>query len=245
VSLGFEAAAVGHRITHEGELDEPRHVETSATLELVSAGKTSPARLGIGIGRSSQRIRALARTPEQRKVQGERPGEAPDPTGAIEKGSLDVFIGPQRQPAAIVHSDAKIPCQNHSDGPLVTGAVNVMVNGVPWSRRMDEASCGALVGEGEPTILVGGAPSNKPRPISTFPDERHVTTLAVAQARTREVFIHAPSYGRVLSRRVASGACVVEAAVEKPSAASTSVSLGRQLLRPNGRTLTVPLALQR
>lgn len=233
MSQAFEAAAVGHRITHEGDLDEPRHVETEATLELISTGETSPAKVGIGIGRSPQRIRVMTRTAEQKRLQGEHPGETPDPTGAIERGSLDVFVGAQRQPAAIVNPDIKVPCENHSDGPLLTGAANVMVNGVPWSRRFDQADCGAFVGEGEPTILIGGPPSEKPRPISTFPDERQVTTLAVAQARVNETFVHAPTYGRVLSRPAKSSQRIVED-VSSHAAASSSVSLGRQLLRPDG-----------
>lgn len=237
MSIAFEAAAVGHRITHEGDLDEPRHIETEATLELISTGQTSPAKLGLGIARSPQRIRVMTRTPEQKRVQGERPGETPDPTGTIGRGSLDVFIGPQRQPAAIVNPDYVVPCDKHSDGPLLTGAANVMVNGVPWSRRFDQVDCGAFVGEGEPSILIGGAPSEKPRPISTFPDERTVTTVAVAQARVKETFVHAPTYGRVLSRPVEASQRIVDD-VSRHAAASSSVDVGRQLLRPNSSAQT-------
>jgi len=84
--------------------------------------------------------------------------ECPDPCGVIEKGSIDTFIGPEKLGAAVVDEDAPVPCENHSDGPIIKGAAHVWVNHLRWARRTDELDCGALVGEGIPTVLIG-APS--------------------------------------------------------------------------------------
>jgi hypothetical protein len=49
----------------------------------------------------------------------------------------------------------KVPCDKHNDKPIRQGSEDVWINGLPVARRTDETACGAHVGEGEPTVLVG------------------------------------------------------------------------------------------
>ena len=99
---------------------------------------------------------------DRAQVQGDEAGACPDPTGTIEEGSPDTFLGEAKRPAAVVDDDVVVPCEDCSDGPIVTGAAHVFVNGKPWARRLDQLDCGAYVGEGEPTVLIGGEPSAEP-----------------------------------------------------------------------------------
>ena len=149
----FEAAGVGHRITHEDDLPEAREV-----LPMVLEQIARPMALGEG----GPSMVAKLTTQPMLQVEGEEAGECPDPTGTIEEGSPDTFMGMDKRAAAVVDEDMVVPCENCSDGPIATGAAHVFVNGKPWARRMDEIDCGAFVGEGEPTVLLGGEPSDKP-----------------------------------------------------------------------------------
>ena len=58
---------------------------------------------------------------------------------------------------AHMDEESAVPCEDHSDGPIVMGAAHVWVNKLRWARRTDELDCGALVGEGLPTVLIGAA----------------------------------------------------------------------------------------
>jgi uncharacterized Zn-binding protein involved in type VI secretion len=147
----FEAAGVGHRITHEDDLPEPKEV-LPRVVEHVAAA------MAHGDGGAS----LSAKLGAQDQQQGGEAGDCPGPTGKIEEGSPDTFLGPSKRPAAVVDDDMVVPCEDCSDGPIVTGAAHVFVNGKPWARRMDPIDCGAYVGEGEPTVLIGGEPSAEP-----------------------------------------------------------------------------------
>ena len=149
----YEAAAIGHRITHEDDLPPPQNLITSALIfnEQVAAGGASfSARLSASLGR----LRRM-----ELEMEYSDPGDCPSPTGTIELGSEDTFVGRELMGAAIVHEDHVVDCRNDSDGPIAQGAMDVYVNGHRWARRNDELECGARIGEGERTVLVGGTPS--------------------------------------------------------------------------------------
>ncbi len=149
----FEAARVGHRITHEDDLPPPKEV-LPQVLEHVAKK--------LAEGKSGAEMSVHYGTLQTFRVEGEDAGECPDPTGEIEEGSPDTFVGPEAMAAAVVDEDMVVPCENCDDGPLITGAAHVFVNNTPWVRRMDQVDCGAYVGEGEPTVLLGGEPSAEP-----------------------------------------------------------------------------------
>ena len=140
----LEVAGVGHRITHEDDLPKPRTVAGLAVTDVGRRPRGSGARRGADVGRAIT-------------LEGEDPGEAPDPCGELEVGSPNTFVGKEKRPVVTADKEIEIACENDSDGPMMTGALTVYVNGKPIVRRTDELDCGAFVGEGEPTVLVGAA----------------------------------------------------------------------------------------
>jgi uncharacterized Zn-binding protein involved in type VI secretion len=147
----LEAAGVGHRITHEDDLPDPRRLAAAVVRWLSDEGgksKNRGAALAARVGRHAAQELAA-------ELEGEDPGDAPDPTGALEQGSENTFLGKDRRPIATAHEEHDIPCEDCEDGPLATGAAHVFVNGKPIARRSDELDCGALVGEGERTVMIG------------------------------------------------------------------------------------------
>lgn len=178
----WEAAGVGHRITHEDDLPEPKELQVKlAKAQLVGLDLGS-ASAGSELGFHFSRPLA-----QQLQLDGDDPGEAPDPTGTIERGSVDTFIGVDLRAAAIAHEDIDVDCENDSDGPIAQGAMHVYVNRVPWARRNDELECGARIGEGEPTILIGGEP--------TPTAERTATDMVVDKRVLGAVYGSHPSFG--------------------------------------------------
>lgn len=156
----WEAAGVGHRITHEDDLPEPEEliVVTEALRDgAASGGASHGAALAADFARRfGAGLRGLF---ERIDFEAQGVGDCPDPCGCIERGSEDTFIGRDLRGVAIARDDVKVECNHDADGPLVEGAVHVYVNGVPWARRRDALDCGARVGEGEPSILIGGEPT--------------------------------------------------------------------------------------
>ncbi|MEZ4440446.1 MAG: PAAR domain-containing protein [Polyangiaceae bacterium] len=153
----WEAAGVGHRITHEDDLPEPVFVATKAAQSIAQ-------QMGKDGSQGSQGVhfaQGLAGHLQDLTVQGEGGTECPDPCGAIQLGSENTFIGPQKRMAATTNPDFAHDCSHHADGPVVEGAATTFVNRLPWGRRNDRLDCGARIGEGEPTIFVGGPPSQE------------------------------------------------------------------------------------
>jgi uncharacterized Zn-binding protein involved in type VI secretion len=186
----WEAAGVGHRITHEDDLPEPKE------LSIILVGQ----KFGIDGGASFGAMLAgqLAKLQSQHfELKGGDPGSCPDPTGAIEAGSVDTFIGVDKRAAATANEDIVVDCDNDSDGPIIQGATSVFVNGLPFARRNDQLDCGARIGEGEPSILIGGEPS------------------AVAGKSTSELIIGGKAFGPLLANALAGG--------QAPSGASSAL----------------------
>ncbi len=149
----LEAAGIGHRITHEGDLPPARQMLYTALLWANGAVAQQHGDGALLAALLAEAASAVGPEDEVEEV-GDR-AECPDPTGAIEKGSVDTFIGPERRGCALVDEDLVVPCENDSDGPIVMGAAHVWVNRKRLARRTDELDCGALIGEGEPTVLIG------------------------------------------------------------------------------------------
>ena len=150
----WEAAGVGHRVTHEDDLPEPLNL-ASQGIRLDHGGLLTPN--GGGGSVSAKLSASLANEiAHALQLEGDPPGDCPDPCGVIERGSPNTFVGPQKRMAAIADDELDQDCNWHADGPVVQGARFVLVNGLPWARRNDELDCGARLGEGEPTVLIGG-----------------------------------------------------------------------------------------
>jgi len=149
----LEAAGVGHRITHEGDLPPARELLYTALLWANGAVAQQHGDGALLAALLAEAASAVGPDDEVEEV-GDR-AECPDPTGAIEEGSVDTFIGPERRACALVDEAIAVPCENDSDGPIVQGAAHVWVNRKRLARRTDELDCGARIGEGEPTVLIG------------------------------------------------------------------------------------------
>jgi uncharacterized Zn-binding protein involved in type VI secretion len=119
----------------------------------------------------------------------------------IEAGSVDTFIGVDVRPAATANEDIVVDCDNDSDGPIIQGAMSVFVNGLPFARRNDRLDCGARIGEGEPSILIGGDPS------------------AAKGTSPEALIVGGTGFGPALANAIAGG--------QAPSGASASALLGK------------------
>ncbi len=155
MSGACEAAGVGHRISHDDDLPPPRE-RLAQAVELVgqtlAAGAEHCGIVGALLGE--------AMACESKEAE---PNECPSPTGAIAKGSSNAFIGPDRRAVALAEHEP-VGCEDCDDGPILQGCSHVWVNGMRWARRTDPLDCGALVGEGEPTIWIGARPGEQPPP---------------------------------------------------------------------------------
>lgn len=188
MSVAFEAAGVGHRITHDGLEPAIERMQGPALSKKLALKGSMPSGGVLGV--------VLMKADMALEKQGAS-AACPGPTGAIARGSPDVFLGPGKRAAARLDGETKVACDDHADGPLVTGAATVVVNGSPLARRTDALDCGALVGEGESTILVGGpatdAPTKKKPPLGAGG-----ALLALMGAETAPSL--GPALGKVLAR---------------------------------------------
>ncbi|MBI4954316.1 MAG: PAAR domain-containing protein [Myxococcales bacterium] len=151
MSGALEVAAVGDRITHAFSLPDAKSLLATA----VSLGQKAFSKKGgkdavcaalVGKAVTELGGRAL-------DAIGDKP-RCPNPSGAIEDGSPDTFVGPAARPVALA-DQAKVSCRRHKDKPIRQGSASVWVNSRPLARRTDETKCGARIGEGEPTVFAG------------------------------------------------------------------------------------------
>jgi uncharacterized Zn-binding protein involved in type VI secretion len=149
--MSLEAAGVGHRITHDDDLPEAREVAVLALdlagAHLVRDNRDEPLLAAlIGITLSSIRDEVAPEPAD--------PNECPSPCGTVVAGSPDTFLGVDKRQAALA-DQLELECDKHSNKPILKGSLDVWVNKKPWARRTDETKCGAFIGEGEPTVLLG------------------------------------------------------------------------------------------
>lgn len=231
----LEAAGVGHRITHEDDLPPPRTITAVAVQTLTVQPRQSGAVMATRVGRTIT-VQSLG------ELEGEDPGEAPDPCGVIELGSPDTFIGRDMRPVATADEEMEIPCEDHSDGPILTGALTVFVNGKPIARRTDELDCGAFIGEGEPTVLVGGASTER---TERRPEGRYGRTGGLGPLLGREMYRMHEGVGPKLGRATAGGEDVRVRPRREAVRTPPGVSVGRLLTRPDRTTARVTKTLSR
>jgi uncharacterized Zn-binding protein involved in type VI secretion len=99
--------------------------------------------------------------------------------GIILIGSENVFIN--NRPAARAHVDTTI-CSKHSGTPPIsTGSATVIFNNMPAARVDDKISCGAVIVEGSPDVIIGGgtAQTDDISPENLVPGWAHWALLAV------------------------------------------------------------------
>ena len=147
----LELAGVGHRITHSHRLADPRQIALIAA-ELGTEQLSQTAHQGAQV--SALVGKTLSRTVQQQQDDGGESPKCPSPCGEILEGSPNTFVGKAQRQAATIDK-YKVSCRRHRDKPIRQGSADVWINGLPVARRTDETRCGAHVGEGEPTVLVG------------------------------------------------------------------------------------------
>lgn len=89
--------------------------------------------------------------------------------GKVLTGSPNVFIGYDKRPAARAKADVA-HCNDHSDAepaieqPAILGKIiaqgseHVLINGYYAARHGDKGICGFTLGDGWPTVVIGGPP---------------------------------------------------------------------------------------
>ena len=58
--------------------------------------------------------------------------------------------------AAVLGDMHACPIPGHPPTPIVMGSTSVLIGGIPAARAGDSAGCGAAVGVGLPTVVIGG-----------------------------------------------------------------------------------------
>jgi uncharacterized Zn-binding protein involved in type VI secretion len=177
--LSLAAARVGDRISHAAQVAER---DTEALLGVALGALTAVAHtagalaaaIGAGISTGPQ--------PGQMKIATS--AVTPITTsGKISEGSPDTFIGGPSFPAALATLH-KVDCDHHSDKPIRKGSASVFANGMRLARVTDETGCGAIIADGLPTVLIGGATVDDapPDPLAAVTHGAAVAAAAVGAA---------------------------------------------------------------
>ncbi|MBK8257029.1 MAG: PAAR domain-containing protein [Polyangiaceae bacterium] len=77
-------------------------------------------------------------------------------TGTVEKASPTVMVAPGI--GAALTEAHPVDCSNHRDKPIAPGTSTVLVQGLHLALTGGQTECGAILCDGAPTVLVGGAP---------------------------------------------------------------------------------------
>ncbi|MFT3764694.1 MAG: PAAR domain-containing protein [Minicystis sp.] len=106
-----------------------------------------------------------------------------DTSGVVAKGSPRTFLGAGRIPAALAGADP-LDCRRHHDGPIRTGSATVFADGLRFARQSDQTACGAVLCDGDKTVLVGGAPVDgaPPDPLAAITRGPALASVAVGAA---------------------------------------------------------------
>lgn len=177
--LSLAAARVGDRISHAAHVAEKDSeallgVALGALSAIANTAGALAAAVGAGI--------STTREPGHLKIATS--AVSPITTsGTVSEGSPDTFIGGPSFPAALT-SVHKVDCDHHSDKPIRKGSATVFANGVRLARVTDETGCGAILCDGLPTVLVGGATVDEapPDPLAAVTEGAAVAAAAVGAA---------------------------------------------------------------
>lgn len=150
----LELAGVGHHITHAKHLPDPRQlalvgIELGAK-ELCRRANQGPVLSAI-VGKAVSKL-----TEWMLQESGGGSSQSSSSCGEIQQGSPDTWLGKSQVQVALADKfDVSCHYPYHRNKPLRHGSEDVWVNGQPAARRTDETRCGAHIGEGEPTVLLG------------------------------------------------------------------------------------------
>jgi uncharacterized Zn-binding protein involved in type VI secretion len=178
-SPSLAAARVGDRISHAAQVIEKDSeallgVALGALATVAHTAGALAAAIGAGISTS--------REPGHLKIATS--AVSPITTsGTISEGSPDTFIGGPSFPAALATLH-EVDCDHHSDKPIRKGSASVFANGMRLARLTDETGCGAIICDGLPTVLVGGATVDDapPDPLAAVAQGAAVAAAAVGSA---------------------------------------------------------------
>lgn len=99
--------------------------------------------------------------------------------GMIISGAPDIFIN--NRPAARAHVDKTICSKHPGTPPIATGSATVIFNNMPAARVDDKISCGAVIVEGSPDVIIEGGTvqTDTIQPENLVPAWVHWSLLAV------------------------------------------------------------------
>ena len=80
-------------------------------------------------------------------------------SGVVKDAAPRTFLGPSSLPAALADAQP-IDCHHHRDKPIRMGSATVIAEGNRMARASDETHCGAVLCDGDATVLVGGPPAD-------------------------------------------------------------------------------------
>jgi uncharacterized Zn-binding protein involved in type VI secretion len=104
-------------------------------------------------------------------------------SGAVEDAAPRTFVGPQTLPVALADQQP-VDCHHHRDKPIRTGSATVIAENKRMARASDQTHCGAVLCDGDLTVLVGGAPvdSAPPDPLALAAHGAALVSAAVSTA---------------------------------------------------------------
>jgi uncharacterized Zn-binding protein involved in type VI secretion len=169
------ATRVGDRASHSPKIEEASAGLLSAATSALAAaaGMGGVLAAAVGAGTASGGGKSV-------DVRDVIPKSI---SGTVQEGSPRTFFGAGQVPAAVAEAEP-MDCHHHHDGPIQTGSATVVVDGLRLVRASDQTHCGATLCDGEPTILVGGAPASgkPPDPLAAVEKAVGVAGAAVGQA---------------------------------------------------------------
>lgn len=212
------AARVGDRHTHSARLDDREagallSVLTGAMVASTGQGGVSTAVVGAGVGGGGGGGAIAMRDVIPN-----------DTSGAVAEGSPRTLFGADGLGAALAEAEP-LDCRRHKDGPIRMGSMSVFVDGFRVARVSDQTKCGAMLCDGEKTVLIGGAPADgaPPDPLAVVAGGAALAGAAIGNAiavGTASVSI-ATRWAETLTDRAAS---TVESATNEIEAAAGCVA---------------------
>ena len=155
MSAVLPAARKGDRIAHGAQVSNHDGallaVAVGALVGAPGSGGVATAAVGAGVGSGGAASVSV--------------GEVmPTSTsGVVKDAAPRTFLGPQSLPAALADGEP-IDCHHHHDKPIRTGSATVIAENKRMARASDETGCGAVLCDGDLTVLVGGPPADSAPP---------------------------------------------------------------------------------
>jgi uncharacterized Zn-binding protein involved in type VI secretion len=174
VSAVLPAARKGDRIAHGASVSNHDAallgVAVGALVGAPGSGGVTTAAVGAGVGSGGAASVSVGDV-------------MPTSTsGVVEDAAPRTFVGPQSLPAALADGPP-VDCHHHRDKPIRTGSATVIAESKRMARASDQTGCGAVLCDGDPTVLVGGPPADSapPDPLAAL---SHGAALAGAAVST-------------------------------------------------------------